>query len=226
MNVQQIYNQLKKEYNKEIGLKLPNLKLNNKRVASGYTLVYLYANIGKWCSRADITSFLSKKGFVVTDLSEVRKLYNSNGWYIENKKGAGYKLVNVTETNPGFIPNKRVVTFINKEWVDLKNKYDNKCASCGAKDNQNHPQHPTRITKLERGHCVPGMDMSLGNIIPQCQFCNRAVIDKFIFSKSGSILTINKPELILKSPESVQKSVFELLKKKFEKDLILQQDSI
>ena len=41
MNVQQIYNQLKKEYNKEIGLKLPNLKLNNKRVASGYTLVYL-----------------------------------------------------------------------------------------------------------------------------------------------------------------------------------------
>ena len=116
--------------------------------------------------------------------------------------------------------------FINKEWVDLKNKYDNKCASCGAKDNQNHPQHPTRITKLERGHCVPGMDMSLGNIIPQCQFCNRAVIDKFIFSKGGSILTINKPELILKSPESVQKSVFELLKKKFEKDLILQQDSI
>ena len=108
----------------------------------------------------------------------------------------------------------------------MKNKYDNKCASCGAKDNQNHPQHPTRITKLERGHCVPGMDMSLGNIIPQCQFCNRAVIDKFIFSKSGSILTINKPELILKSPESVQKSVFELLKKKFEKDLVLQQDSI
>jgi hypothetical protein len=62
-------------------------------------------------------------------------------------------------------------SFTNQEWIDLCNKYDNKCLCCGEKK------------KLTRDHVVPlslGGDNDINNIQPLCLSCNCSKHDRII----------------------------------------------
>ncbi len=75
-------------------------------------------------------------------------------------------------------------------------------------------KNPRRITKLQRAHIDP-KDESKG-YIPQCDECNRAYRDWFVFDKLGRVITIANPRVVLRASEEVQKQVYKILKLKYE----------
>ena len=70
---------------------------------------------------------------------------------------------------------------------DLKAEYDNSCASCGTKENEPHRYFKRKVV-LEKGHMDPRKDMSMGNIIPQCNFCNKHYGNKYVFDRMGRVV--------------------------------------
>jgi len=57
--------------------------------------------------------------------------------------------------------------------------------------------------------------MTTDNIIPQCQFCNRAYRNFWIFDNKGRVRNIANPRIVLKADIEIQKAIYELLEKKF-----------
>jgi hypothetical protein len=150
-------------------------------------LEVLYSRLGQWVTKSDLIALIDYKG---NDLQAPRHLWNGSGWFVEsNNKGGGnlaYRLVSVEEPSPGWIPVKRTQGLNVADWDALKAEYDYCCASCGAKENEPHRYHERNVT-LEKGHMDPRKDMSTGNIIPQCNFCNKHYSNKAVFDRYGRV---------------------------------------
>jgi len=56
-----------------------------------------------------------------------------------------------------------------------------------------------------------------GNIIPQCEKCNRADRNYWIYDKKGRVVAIANEKVIDKCSKEIQLKIYERLKKKFEK---------
>jgi len=59
----------------------------------------------------------------------------------------------------------------NKEWIQCKNDYDNKCVYCN------------KVTKLEKDHLIPltkGGSDYITNIVPSCRSCNASKNNKLV----------------------------------------------
>ena len=64
---------------------------------------------------------------------------------------------------------------------------------------------------LQKGHKDPSQPLTLENTIPQCQFCNRASRDYFVFDNKGRLEKISDPRFVLKSKKEVQLAMLKLL---------------
>lgn len=53
-----------------------------------------------------------------------------------------------------------------------------------------HHIRKNEITKLQMGHMNPAKHLEFGNIIPQCQVCNRPDRDRWIYDKTGRVIEI------------------------------------
>jgi len=168
------------EYMWEKNLKHLEVKLPREGTVSRNVLEFLYKNKGVWCSKADIISAIEYKG---NDLQAPRHL-SSQGWYIEQDYNGNYKLFNLTQTSPNWKPNKRISNINYESWENIKQSYNNKCASCGSEENKPH-NHTGKIVKIEKGHKNPDKDLSLDNIIPQCNYCNKRFKDTYKFDNYG-----------------------------------------
>lgn len=173
----------------KVYLKPKGVNFNFKKDSLAYLcLVELYQNLGNWVTKKEL---VEKIGYQGTDLQTPRHLWNTHGWYIEsNRKGAGnlaYRLVTVKEPSPNWIPVKRTCGLNVSDWDELKKEYDNCCASCGSKEGEPHRYHK-RTVVLEKGHMDPRKDMSVGNIIPQCNFCNKHYGNRYIFDRMGRVI--------------------------------------
>lgn len=76
---------------------------------------------------------------------------------------------------------------------DLKTNYANQCATCGAQEGFPHPRYAGNEAdpvELQQGRQDPEKPYDLTNVIPQCQFCNRAYKDDFVFDARGRIRAI------------------------------------
>lgn len=148
----------------------------------------LYENIGEWVTKSSLCEMIGYQG---NDLQTPRHLWNTHGWYIEsNKKGGGnlaYRLVSVKEPSPNWIPVKRTQGLNVSDWEALKAEYGYCCASCGSKEGELH-RYLKRTVTLEKGHMDPRKDMSMGNIIPQCNFCNKHYGNSYVFDRFGRVI--------------------------------------
>ncbi len=61
----------------------------------------------------------------------------------------------------------------------------------------------------------PNKPLVAGNIIPQCQKCNRADRNRWVYDDKGRVIKLAKPSFILNSNEEVLKKVYRILYKKF-----------
>lgn len=77
-------------------------------------------------------------------------------------------------------------------------------------------QYPGVITKLTAAHVDPQKPLVAGNIIPQCEICNRAYRNWWVFDNRGRVVAVSNPEVILRSSKEVQLKVYYLLREKFE----------
>lgn len=190
------------EYHKKClekyGVKLPSL-FNAKGMYLKDALVLIklfegYPNT-KIISKEELTIFVRKFYPDVVDVQQARHLSMQKGWYIESgtrgdsliPKGS-YKLITLEKPYPAFCGERREGFKGNFE--SIKKDYGYRCATCGSKEGDEHLFRKGVKVKLQEGHMNPSKPLVEGNIIPQCQICNRPDRNKWIFDKTGRVVSV------------------------------------
>ena len=62
----------------------------------------------------------------------------------------------------------------------------------------------------------PSKPLEMGNIIPQCEKCNRPDRNYFVYNAKGRVIKIADPKFVLKSAEKVKNDMLKLLKQDLE----------
>lgn len=230
--IEKIYNVIKENHNKylsSLGIKLPKLKNGDSFTMNSLVLVYLARNYPKTSivSKEELTQFIKIYYPDVNDVQQARHLGRQFGWYIlsgqrgdftkEKIPAGSYKLVTLEETYPEF-NSHRVTNLTNDFWINLKNTYDNRCASCGSKEGEKNFINPAAKTQLQKGHMNPELPLEQGNIIPQCQECNRGDRNKWIYDERGRVIGITQEALLQRIKKLDKKAsifVVNFLKDKF-----------
>ena len=223
-----IYNLLKKyhkEYLEAKGVKLPKLKLSDKYTKDALTLVYLARNYPdtKTVSKSELTGFIKHYYPDVNDVQQARHLAAQKGWYIlsgtrKDNESDGvntgeYKLKNLTESYPGFTHERRQLLTDNDYFENLKAQYDYRCATCGSKEGEPHRYWKSTTTVLQKGHMNPTKPLDVGNIIPQCEKCNRPDRNYWIYDQKGRVVGIGNEKVIDNCSKDIQEKIFERLTK-------------
>ncbi|MCS7181231.1 MAG: hypothetical protein NZ891_07805, partial [bacterium] len=121
-----------------------------------------------------------------------------------------YYLVSLESPYPKF---KKRTTLRKEDFEELKKRFDYRCVTCGSVEGEKNLKNPARITKLQQAHKNP-RNFEEG-VIPQCEECNRAYRDWFVFDDEGKITTIANPDVVLRADEEVQWEIYKKLYRKY-----------
>ncbi len=194
--IKKIYSELKcihKKHLEKFGIKMPKLvRVNNPNsyFQDSLCLVYLYYKKNTDVSKIELTNFIRKFIPNITDVQSARHLSTQKGWNIFKSgkiKDCFYRIDDITKPHHNWTKDRRFTDYGDLKWEDLKKLYDNRCATCGSKENEIHLKFKSDIVRLEKGHCNPLKPLTLDNTIPQCNHCNQVYKNKFIFNKNGFI---------------------------------------
>jgi DNA-directed RNA polymerase subunit RPC12/RpoP len=211
----------------KFGVSLPKLKNGNGYTKDALVLVYLYKNIGKSVSKEELTSFIKQYYSNVNDVQQARHLGQQKGWFIlsgtrgdiESKeykiKAGEYMLVTLEKHYPNFTNLRRDYNETESFWEQMKKEYNYRCATCGSEEGKPNIHYPSSITKLQKGHKDPTKQLTKDNTIPQCEKCNRADRNYFIYDNKGRVIQIANPNVVLRSPIQVQLDTLKHLINKF-----------
>lgn len=218
-------------YLKDKGVVLPGLKQSNgKYLKRGLVLTYLSNNYPdtKEVSKEELTKFIKEFDPNTTDVQDGRHLARQCGWYIDSGKrgdihankicNSCYKLRSLERVYPYFEDHRKTTASIS-DWDKLKEAYDMKCAGCGSEEGKSNNINKNVITELQQGHMNPTLPLEAGNVIPQCQECNRPDRDKYIYDYKGRVIDVTEKELMRKIKKIKSKematNIIEHLSKKF-----------
>lgn len=98
---------------------------------------------------------------------------------------------------------------------NLKQLYGNSCATCRATEGRPDPRYGQDKVILQQGHMDPARPATKDNIIPQCQFCNRAYRSDFVFDSKGRVHAVADVRPVRRASRRVQKMIFDWLKSRF-----------
>lgn len=227
------YELIKKFYEnhlKKQGLNLPELKTSKGLyIKDSLVLVYLAKNYPNTniVSKEELTQFIKKYYPDVNDVQQARHLSRQKGWYIiSGQRGditdikipsGSYKLISLEVPYPAFTSHRNT-NFSGNFWEDLKQTYNNRCASCGSPENKANYINPSAKTQLQQGHMNPEKPLEEGNIIPQCQECNRGDRNRWIYDERGRVIGLTQEALlsrIKKLDKEMASIVVKFLKDKF-----------
>lgn len=189
------------KYLKGYGVK--SIKLKDSKgnyTKDALVLVYLAQNYPdtKAISKTELTEFIRQFYPDVSDVQQARHLSKQGGFNIISgtrgdigaKIPAGfYQLVDLTTPYPSFKPNRRS-GIESADFEELKKEYDYRCATCGSVEGKPHNIRKNEVTQLQVGHMNPALPLEIGNIIPQCQVCNRPDRDRWIYDKTGRVVAV------------------------------------
>ena len=216
------------QYLEKKGVKLPKLYTESKKYTkNALTLVYLafgYPNTDI-VSKQELTEFIQEYYPDVLDVQQARHLGAQNGWYIlsgtrndndsETINPGQYKLKTLELCYPGFTAERRLDVTSDDYWENLKKQYDYRCACCGSKQGEPHRYWKNTTTVLQKGHKDPSKPLEPGNIIPQCEKCNRPDRNYWIYDDKGRVVALANEKVIDHCSLSVQKAVYIRLFRKF-----------
>lgn len=213
---------------KKRGVVLPNLKRGDDFTKYALVLVFLARNYPNTSvvTKNELTQFIRQYYKDTNDVQQARHLAAQKGWYIisgtrgDNNSlelnSGEYKLISLEESYPDFTKERREYKEDGDYFESLKKQYGYCCATCGSEEGKPHKHWKNTITVLQRGHMNPLKPLEEGNIIPQCDKCNRADRNYWVYDKKGRVIAIANEKVIDKCSLSIQKKIYERLKTKFE----------
>jgi hypothetical protein len=217
--VYQIIKDYHEKYLKKHGVKLPKLKdAYGNYVKDALVLVYLARFYPSTVSvmKDELTEFVRKFYPKINDVQQARHLGAQKGWFISaggrdnvhiHKLGE-YRLITLERPYPHFKGHRIETT---GDWGIIKQQYGNRCATCGSEEGKRNLQYPNTITKLQKSHIDPFKPLTEGNIFPQCQKCNRAYRNFWVFDERGRIRGIANPAIIKKCKEEIKRKIYKIL---------------
>lgn len=227
------YDILKEHHEKYLaakGVELPNLKKGDNFTKDVLALVYLAKNYPNTSvvTKSELTKFIRRYYKDTTDVQQARHLAAQKGWYIlsgtrkDNNSltlnSGEYKLISLTECYPGFTKERREYNETDDFFELLKKEYGYCCATCGSEEGKPHKYWKNTKTILQKGHMNPLKPLERGNIIPQCDKCNRADRNNWIYDKKGRVVAVANEKVIDKCSLDLQRKIYERLKQKFDKE--------
>jgi len=210
---------------KKDGVELPKLK-NGKGeyTINGLVLAYLSINYPatRKVSKTELTKFVRDFYPDTNDVQQARHLGAQDGWWIvaggrdnivlKVEKGS-YQLYTLEQPYPSFKKMHRISN--TEDWEKIKANYGYRCATCGSKEGEPHLHWPATKTKLEKAHMDPNKPLIAGNIIPQCQKCNKADRNRWVYDDKGRVIKLADANFCKNFDEEVQYGMYKILYKKF-----------
>ena len=202
--IQQIWEIIVSNYNEHLAnknVKLPALMAKSDYTKNALVLIRLaksYPNTNV-VSKDELTKFIQQFYPNNGDVQQARHLAMQSGWNIlsstrgdilpdeEFPKGS-YKLVDLESIYSGFVPRRR--DGFSGDWEEIKKRYNYRCILCGSKEGEGHLFREKVRVELQKGHMNPVLPLSEENIIPQCQICNRADKDYWVYDKTGRVIEV------------------------------------
>lgn len=224
--IESIYDMVRCYYDKYLakhGVILPSLKSRGKFTKDALVLVYLAQGYPKTksASKHELTEFIRRYYDDVNDVQQARHLGAQKGWYIaaggrDNKdvslERGEYQLVSLEKPYPGFRKHRAKDT---SDWEKLKKRYGYRCATCGSNEGEPNIHWPNTITRLQKAHMDPNKPLVPGNIFPQCQKCNRADRNNWVYDKKGRVIKVANPLVIERSDKEVRWKIYKMLYEEF-----------
>ncbi|MDD5528105.1 MAG: hypothetical protein PHO56_03995 [Patescibacteria group bacterium] len=224
-NIYQTVFEYHKKYLKKFGVKLPKLyDLKGGFTKDGLVLVYLAYDYPKTriVSKEELTKFVRSYYPNTNDVQQARHLGAQAGWWIvaggrdnivlKVKRGS-YQLYTLEQPYPSFKKGRRISKTDN--WEKIKEKYNFRCATCGSSEGKPHFHWPATKTILQKSHMDPNKPLVAGNIIPQCQKCNRGDRNRWIYDDKGRVIKLANPQVIKACDKDVRKAAYRILFNEF-----------
>ncbi len=201
----EIVEQQHRKYLAAAGVKLPKLGPHSKPTKDAIVLATLCKYIRVPVSKSELTAVVRTYYPETSDVQQARHLSRQKGFFIiSGQRGDGeyfagatvpsgaYCLVTLEEPYPQFdgISGPRSARG-GSDFQELKQKFGNRCATCGSREGEPSFLNRAKVTVLQEGHMDPTRALQIDNMIPQCDECNRAYKDKFIFDGNGRTSDIN-----------------------------------
>lgn len=214
------------KYLKQFGVKIPKLyDKNGKFTKNALVLVYLAYDYPKTrkVSKEELTQFVRSYYPNTNDVQQARHLGAQSGWWIvaggrDNivlKVALGfYQLYTLEKPYPAFTHGHRIQN--TRNWEKIKAKYHFRCATCGSEENKPHLHWPATKTVLQKSHMDPNKPLVAGNIIPQCQKCNRGDRNRWVYDNKGRVAQLANGNVISACAKEVQKQAYRILYKIFD----------
>ncbi|MBM3325816.1 MAG: hypothetical protein FJY65_02375 [Calditrichaeota bacterium] len=221
--IEDIYKIISDKYNRHLknhGVKLPSLRhQDGQYTKDALVLVFLGQDYPNTIIRTknEITNFIRQYYPDTNDVQQARHLGAQFGWYIaaggrDNRvvvlKRGEYKLFSLEIHYPGFTKSRRAN---QTNWDDVKNKYGYRCATCGSVEGKPHLHWPGTITKIQKSHKDPRLELTDENSIPQCQKCNRADKNWWVYDDKGRVIKIANARILLRCDDDVKKEAYTIL---------------
>ena len=214
-----------KKYLRQFNVKLP--KLHDRQgnfTKDGLVLVYLaydYPNTRK-VSKEELTKFVRSYYPNTNDVQQARHLGAQAGWWIVaggrdnivlNIERGSYQLYTLEQAYPGFKKGHRIAE--TGDWKKIKEKYNYRCATCGSQENKPHFHWPATKTILQKAHMDPNKPLVAGNIIPQCQKCNRADRNRWVYDDKGRVIKLADASFVRNFDKEARKAIYRILSREF-----------
>ena len=209
-----------REYFNSIGGSIPQ-QGNTKE---WWETVYLTMYLNKIVKSTSVDTFISQKLGKIAH-NRVRSLWLIYGLDIKGReefKHNWFQLLSFDKLSPKYNPEKRKSKPTEKEFEEIKQKYNYTCVSCGNREGEPHSKNHHYITKLQMGHIDPNKNLTIDNCIPQCAYCNQRNRDDYIYDNQGGIKQINNIRVLGKLLDlTKEKEYVKFLIEKHSKEEIL-----
>ena len=170
----------------------------------------------KYVHKDDVSAVVQRQFPGAGRDQQVRHL-KRDGWNIESDGHGNHRIRDPFHPSPEFanLQARRQGRRNATDFDQIVRSFGNRCATCGATKGEPDPRYGKDIVTLEKGHMNPNKPDDLDNIIPQCQFCNRAYKNYYVFDEKGRVKAVANLGPIKRASTDVQKKIYEFLKEKF-----------
>lgn len=223
--VQSLHDKLTKEHAEHLagyGVKMPT-----KDSIKALWLIFLRKHLGSLVHKDTISAFVENVKPNSGRDQQVRHL-SADGWHVLNRGDKiqnedvlvppGYHVLITTESpKPNFLYKalKRAGRMSAKNFEQLKAVYDFRCTTCGSIEGKPNLLDPNKRTELQQAHMDPAKAPTLGNVIPQCQVCNQAYLDDFVFDERGRVIAVASPRPVRAAHIEVRRMIYEEFDREF-----------